>query len=384
MKILLFLSLFSNLILADYPIEGGIEVPKDEKYKTFIRIETPKGYSCSATMVSANKILTAAHCVVGSDFKNLYKIGDDILDYGKVLKLDIHPSYIKSRKLLDEPRSQMNELVSKAGSMTQEQINTLINSADFKKLSKTLETLNSRSSQSDIAFITMDKDFKLASFPKIIDKNDEFLKRGKIQIIGFGTTEKSWNQARQSYKTNRINKQGAMAISNWSKTPTSYKNNSSNKELGTLNYKSTVRHIIYQKKDYQRRSQSMLMPGDSGASAIEIDKSNKLIVTAVASTVLDFVQNESNMTLNVVLPGQKKKPYVFKKGINNWGDPKKSNLSFYEVKNKLRELGLYKNRKLKDGVRLSREFTRETTANFSDLLHPDNQIFIEKVMKGHR
>jgi hypothetical protein len=181
-----------------------------------------------------------------------------------------------------------------------------------------------------------------------------------------------------------VNKKGSLATTCWDRDPKSYKDahtKLSNDITGVLNFNSTVKHVIKKNIDYQKRSQNMVMPGDSGASAVEYDQNNKQVITAIASTGEDFADNDNNMALEISIPNQESIKITLKKGINNWGDPTIDDLEFPRVVSELSTLGLLKNGNIQNGVVISRTYTRKSTATFADLLHPENQSFIKSVME---
>ena len=99
MRFLLLLVLLINAYGKD-PIDGGFTTPNDFDHIDYIKIQSPTGSNCSATRVSPNKLLTAAHCVVDLSINNNvhYKSGDTIPEHGTVKSVEIHPEYEKSYK----------------------------------------------------------------------------------------------------------------------------------------------------------------------------------------------------------------------------------------------------------------------------------------------
>lgn len=382
MNVLFLLILSLNFGLSAPLIEGGKPIPKKDKYKYFVRIESVDGYSCTATKVSKNKLITSAHCVIDKDLNLLYKLGDPILDYGQVKSINFHPNYIQAKIVADKYSSQMSIYREKAETMTNEEINKLLKDKNFLELKDKKDLAYNKKSQADIAFITLTGDFGYDEYPQIISKKSKFTNRGNIEIVGYGKTKKSWSEKLNAYETNDINLNGSIATSCWQAPPSSYEIEKLSKNIiGILSFDANIKHSISNYQDKQLRSQSALMPGDSGSSSIELDKDNKPIITGIASTVQDFVDTENYMTLKVINQDNKEKNITFKYIINNWGDPKKSNLEFKEIIQELTKLGLYQNGKIKEGIKLSREYERKTTVRFADLLHPDNQKFIKEMMR---
>lgn len=359
---LFYFFLISPFVNALTPIEGGSRVSwSNLDYTDVLKIEANNGDSCTGTRVSDTKFLTAAHCVAyfeNNKLKLKYSINQQILGLGKVVGIEVHPQY--SQVLAQ--KSQTQEI-------------------DVQKILRKKETLF------DVAFLILEKreTQRTRPYPEIINKNTKLPGRRKLEILGYGTTSAYWDGTKYSYSgnTSQLNQ----AESSWDKCPINFFSDQItalekfNDELNEhLSIKAQRIHTISNGVEFiDTLGEAMVLPGDSGSPAIERDVNNHIVITALSSNINPYLENESGeASLEVIRNGKLLLKANFEKVPDNWGDHKKRDQEFEEVERVLQENGI---ESTKDNpLEFKRKYKRVTRGNFSDLSHPENQIFIRSIM----
>lgn len=400
MKILLFV-FFSFFSYSNSDIEGG-KKSNDPKYKHFIKLspklkrkkDTKKGNSfyknferlsnCSGTRISYNKILTAAHCLLNIKpypFEYFYARGDKVsasneLDkfkfdgYGEVNKVYVHPLYRKfalQRKRLQniEKRLPEEEYERKFHNFTVNMTLYDIGFIELKNIKKTNE-----------------------NYPKIINDTLKLKDAIKLELYGYGDSSLSIKKNKIFLgKAPTTIENGILGKNQWIQCKPDYKNRSVDdilKLAKKLTYnrhtQNTITHKIINNKETQVHSKSSLLKGDSGSGSIQYDENGNMIITAIASSGIHSIPKGNNYKLQITLPDGTFFSQYVPTSIEGWGDIAKKDLDFDVIKTKLKELKLLTNEKLKEGVTITREYTRHTKNYYADLLHPQNQIFIKEIM----
>ena len=368
MKILLFLC-FSVCALSKVSplIEGGKNISiTDMKYIDFIKLEKYQGPECSATRVAHNKILTAAHCVIDQNSNEIYRVGGSIGMYGTITKIAIHPKYSEYFRKMINIKALYDSETNKD------------KKAQLKTKYRNFEKLKS---SHDIAVVTTnrEKSKRDIPYPKVISKETKFSKRNNIEIVGFGNTKLSWDGNQSSFVFSSPSKQAKLAKNNWITCPYSYEKSEAQKlgedMLGILQIENRVLHKIQSNKETQDYSKSMVLQGDSGAGVIEYDQNNEMVITAIAATVTPYAKGSGQPTMKIEYPSGKSEIITLDKMPSDWGDSNKADTDFSEIKNQI----------IKDGenpndpqIKITRSYTRVSTGQFADLLHPSNQSFLKE------
>lgn len=354
--ILLATFLIFNLAFAFIPpIDGGKPAPVTSfDYIDVVELVGPTKSLCTGTKVSLTKILTAAHCIEryeNSIFTDILKTGDMLLGVGRITGIAIHPKY-KAAKIIKKNA-----------------YNTTLY---------------------DIAFISIEErpSQRKIPYPKIISKESKPIKRGKLELAGYGTNQTVWNGKGFEFQETKSGLQ--IGDNTWSECPIDYFDTNVNEleELNEniishLNIKASRIHVISEGNELiESDGRAMILKGDSGSPAIERDSNNNFIITGVASNILIYEEGSGQASLEVEFNGKKISDTNFEKVPDNWGLRGKKDSEFEEIQNTLKANNLLdESGNLKDGVKIKRKYKTVTTGNYADLGHPENQDFIKSVLK---
>jgi hypothetical protein len=249
------------------------------------------------------------------------------------------------------------------------------------KLKKEYRKFEKLKSSHDIAVVTTNREKSKRSipYPKVISNSTEFTKRNNIEIVGFGNTKLSWDGNQGSFIFSAPAKQAKLAKNNWITCPYSYEKSEAQQlgedMLGILQIENRVLHKIQSNKETQDYSKSMVLQGDSGAGVIEYDKNNEMVITAITATVTPYAKGSGAPTMKIEYPSGKSEVITLDKMPSDWGDSNKADTDFNEIRNQI----------IKDGedpsnpnIKITRSYTRISTGQFADLLHPSNQSFLKE------
>jgi hypothetical protein len=335
------------------PIDGGKSAPMTSMdYIDIVELKGPFS-GCTGTKVSATKILTAAHCIIdleNSQFTDFLKSGDFLFGVGQIISVSVHPKY-KAAKL-----AQNIELY------------TLY----------------------DIAFISIEArpSQRKLPYPKIISKDQRPEKRGKVELAGYGSNQALWNGEKYDHQKTKYDLQ--IGDNKWSECPVDYFDSQINelsklkdKIINNLSIQAQRIHTISEGNEViESDGRAMVLSGDSGSPAIERDSNNNFIITGVASSILPFTDGSGSAVFEVEYNGKKLSGLNLEEMPENWGLRTKPDADFSEIQNYLKQNNLVdESGKMKDGVVIKRKYTRVTKGNFSDLSHPENQLFINSMLK---
>jgi hypothetical protein len=336
------------------PIDGGKSAPVTSfEYIDVVELVGPTNSLCTGTKVSPTKILTAAHCIEryeNSIFSEILKTGDMLFGVGRITGITIHPRY---------------KLAKGANAV---QLYTLY----------------------DIAFISIEErpSQRKIPYPKIISKDLKPAKRGKLELAGYGTNQTVWNGKNFEFQETKSGLQ--IGDNTWSECPIDYFDSKVNeleklnKEIiSHLNIKSSRVHVISEGNEViESDGKAMILKGDSGSPAIERDSNNNFIITGVASNIKLYEEGSGQASLEIEFNGKTISNTSFEKIPENWGLRGKNDSEFEEIQNTLKANGLIdESGNMKSGVKIKRKYKTVTTGNYADLSHPENQIFINSMLK---
>ncbi len=373
-KVLLMIVHFMSTNLANARIENGTDLQSDSSYYSFVTTLKKKSdqLACTATYISPNLILTAAHCVTGDKGEPQL---DELFLKEKVDQIVIHPRYEAFVK------------------------------NNIKKKLETSSTHQSAEERYDLAIIKLKDNAALkfvGPYPKIINENTVFVARGDFTLVGGGAKSTVFDAIPQRWLSAKIPEKSELCLgtNRWA-APFSaittlipkyiLKKNQKTLHMDTYElprFEQTFSESISEDSRTDQNThivttntpnKSSALPGDSGAPIFEKDKSGNQILTSI-----------------LVMGDHKTKNYKFTlktdKGTETFeiANPKSTDtmisadtpcIFIPEVAEELKKRGLLTKRdKLLDGVTVTRTFDRTTTNWAADLLLPENQKFINSIL----
>lgn len=364
MKSFLLILTFSSLAAkALPPIEGGKSAMMTSlEYMDIIKLGSQGSSDCTGTKVSPTLILTAAHCVTlfqDQQVTETLKPGSFLLGAGKIVKATIHPQYA-SAKIAARSKPGDAKLAARA---------TLYDVAFIEIVPRASTNPNK-------------------AYPKIISAQTKMGQRNKMEMAGYGANEAFWNGEKFDYRTTKADLQ--LANNTWKECPLDYFGDKLKaitdfeKSLKTyMSVKASRVHTISSGTEViTNDGNGMILPGDSGSPSMERDESRALVITGVASAIIPYGDDSGAASFEIEVDGK----LITKKDIGklpeDWGRKNKSENDFVEITSVLKEKDLLtESGEPKPGVVIKRKYKRVTEGKYSDLSHPDNQKFIQAIMK---
>lgn len=362
MRYLLLYSLLISQAIARSPIEGGSSAPiASMDYVDIIKLDFPMTQgSCTGTKVSQTLIITAAHCVLSFQDNGVIQEAvraGQFLGMGEVVAVHVHPKYKEARKKKIELKD---------------------------RLSSKLTTLY------DIAFIELKerKSQRTLPFPSLISEENKPTERKKLELAGYGHRQTFWNGANFTSKDPSSSLQ--IGVNEWMECPVDYTNSSlseiekltNNVEELLAIHASRIHEIVDGEESLLTNGKAMILSGDSGSPSLEKDRNGKILITGIASNIVQYAEGSGDPGLVIYQDGKILTDKKLDKMPTDWGLREKTSTSFSEVTELLKSNDLLDSSgNPKPGVKIKRYYTRNVKGHYADLSHPENQKFIKSVMK---
>ncbi len=336
------------------PIDGGedVKVPIPD----IVRIYNGTRI-CTATRISEEWFITAAHCIVSADLNNRSIEVPGM----KVVSVHVNQKYIDAKNQSTDKEYACDECVA-----------------------------------NDLALIKVRPGLqpKKTFFARLLDQDTKFTrKRSSITLYGFGMTKAFWNG--KDFELDELAQNLQTGQNQWDdcdflnfQNPVSDLEKVSRQMAKIMSFKGSRTHTVYGDGSLVigKTAAPSLLGGDSGGPVIEKDAQGRNTITGINASV---GQNGTNFKIVVEdtttgkvleLPLTDEQT---KEEKQNWGLASLPHSHFKYIDSYLKKANLLDpSGKLPAKYRLGRSYELESRNNVTNLATPDNQEFIRKVLEG--